>query len=82
MSEFNLRPKSPHLTVTFIGGFYKWGEPNRRTPETDSPNPWGSIEPSLRTTALDPSQTFHTTLSHPDQFQDPLDNHPNPFAPI
>ena len=27
-------------------------EPNHRTPETDSPNPWGSIEPRLRTTAL------------------------------
>ena len=25
----------------------------RRTPETDSPNPWGSIEPRLRTTALE-----------------------------
>jgi hypothetical protein len=24
-----------------------------RTPETDSTNPWGSIEPRLRTTALD-----------------------------
>ena len=28
------------------------GEPNRRTLETDSPNPWGSIEPRLRTTDL------------------------------
>ena len=24
----------------------------RRTPETDSPNPWGSIEPRLGTTVL------------------------------
>ena len=31
---------------------YEWGEPNHRTPETDSPNPWGSIEPRLRTTVL------------------------------
>ena len=29
-----------------------------------------------------PSQTFHTTLCHPDQFQYPLDTHPNPFTPI
>ena len=28
-------------------------KPNHRAPETDSPNPWGSIEPSLRTTALE-----------------------------
>ena len=27
----------------------------RRIPETDSPNPWGSIEPWLRITALKPS---------------------------
>ena len=26
---------------------------DRRTPETDSPNPWGSIQPRLRTTALE-----------------------------
>ena len=29
-----------------------------------------------------PTQTFHTTLCHPDQFQEPLHTHPNPFTPI
>ena len=33
---------------------YEWGDPNHRTPETDSPNTWGSIEPSLRTSAIVP----------------------------
>ena len=32
---------------------YEWGELGRRTPETDSSSPWGSIEPSLRTTVID-----------------------------
>ena len=29
-----------------------------------------------------PTQTFLTTLCHPDQFQEPLHTHPNPFTPI
>ena len=28
---------------------YKWDEPNYRTPETDSWNLWGLIQPMLRT---------------------------------
>ena len=31
---------------------------NLRTPKTDTPNPWGSIEPRLRTTGLDWRQCF------------------------
>ena len=31
---------------------------------------------------LNPSQTFHTTLTHPYQFQNPLHTHPDPFTPI
>ena len=26
---------------------YKWGEPSRKTLETDTPNPWGLIEPRI-----------------------------------
>jgi len=32
---------------------YKWGEPNRRTPQTDSPSPWGSIKPRSRASGED-----------------------------
>ena len=57
-----------YITATFISipGFYAFlkseyvfntlccirQEQNCRAPETDSPNPWGSIEPRLRTTAF------------------------------
>ena len=34
----------------------------RRTPETDSPNPWDSIEPRLRTTTLDPSSLLSALM--------------------
>ena len=33
----------------------EWGEPNRRTTDTDSLSPWSSIEPRSRTTGLDAS---------------------------
>ena len=31
---------------------FEWDELPHRTPDIDSPNPWGSIEPRLRTTDL------------------------------
>src|SRR4029434_6355121 len=34
-----------------------------RTPESDSTNPWGSIEPRLRTTGLSPFQTEAQSLA-------------------
>ena len=34
-----------------------------RTPATASPNPWGSVEPSLRTTVLERSLGNFTTTS-------------------
>ena len=34
-----------------------------RTPETDSTNPWGSIEPRLRTTGIDKDISFSTLFT-------------------
>ena len=32
---------------------FECDEPDHRSPDIDSPNPWGSIEPRLKTTGLD-----------------------------
>ena len=34
-----------------------------RTPETDSMNPWGSIEPRLKTTGIDKDISFSTLFT-------------------